>query len=92
MPTQRKSPATSAQGQEALYLKSLAERQVRVEIKLRDGERLHGWIEYFDDNMLRLTREDGPNLFVYKHHIHTISEGSKSRTNGAINNGAVKPA
>jgi host factor-I protein len=92
MPATRKSAAATETGHEALYLKSLAERQVRVEIKLRDGERLHGWIEYFDDNMLRLTREDGPNLFVYKHHIHTISEGSKSRTNGAINNGAVKPA
>jgi host factor-I protein len=62
-------------GQEALYLKSLSERQVPVHIKLRDGEVVGGWIEYFDDMMLRLTREGKPNLFIYKSQIRTITEG-----------------
>ena len=35
-------------GQEARYLKSLSERQVPVAVKLRDGEIVTGWIEYFD--------------------------------------------
>ena len=61
-------------GQEALYLKSLSERQVSVVIKLRDGEQVTGWIEYFDDMMLRLTREGKPNLFIYKSQIRTITE------------------
>lgn len=61
-------------GQEALYLKSLSERQVAVQIKLRDGEVVSGWIEYFDDMMLRLTREGKPNLFIYKSQIRTITE------------------
>jgi host factor-I protein len=65
---------TSETGQEALYLKSLSERQVAVAIKLRDGEVVSGWIEYFDDRMLRLTRENKPNLFIYKEQIRTISE------------------
>ena len=62
-------------GQEALYLKSLSDRQVTVAIKLRDGEVVIGWIEYFDDMMLRLTREGKPNLFIYKAQIRTITEG-----------------
>jgi host factor-I protein len=61
-------------GQEALYLKSLSERKVAVAIKLRDGEVVSGWIEYFDDRMVRLTRDDKPNLFIYKEQIRTISE------------------
>ena len=61
-------------GQEALYLKSLSERQVPVAIKLRDGETVSGWIEYFDDMMLRLTREGKPNLFIYKSQIRTVTE------------------
>jgi host factor-I protein len=76
----RKPPATSFTGQEGLYLKSLSERQCVVQIKLRDGERVRGWIEYFDDNMIRLTREGQPNLFIYKHHIHTITEEPRRRT------------
>ena len=63
-------------GQEALYLKSLSDRQVTVAIKLRDGESVSGWIEYFDDKMLRLTREGKPNLFIYKSQIRTLTENS----------------
>jgi host factor-I protein len=72
-----KSGAPSADtGQEALYLKSLSERQIPVSIKLRDGEIVKGWIEYFDDMMVRLTREGKPNLFIYKAQIRTIAETS----------------
>lgn len=73
-----KGPPTGETGQEALYLKSLSDRQVPVAIKLRDGEIVNGWIEYFDDMMLRLTREGKPNLFIYKAQIRTITEGGVS--------------
>lgn len=75
-----KLPPPGETGQEALYLRSLSERQVIVLIKLRDGETVRGWIEYFDDSMLRLTREGKPNLFIYKHQIRTISEVGKRRS------------
>jgi hypothetical protein len=55
-----KAPPPGETGQEALYLRSLSDRQVIVTIKLRDGETVRGWIEYFDDAMLRLTREGSP--------------------------------
>ena len=60
-------------------MRSLSERKVLVAVKLRDGESVKGWIEYFDDGMLRLTREGKPNLFIYKHQIRTITEVSKRR-------------
>ena len=69
-----KGAPTGETGQEALYLKSLSERQVAVTVKLRDGEQVSGWIEYFDDMMLRLTREGKPNLFIYKSQVRTITE------------------
>jgi host factor-I protein len=72
-----KTPPPGETGQEALYLRSLSERQVNVQVKLRDGETVRGWIEYFDDGMLRLTREGKPNLFIYKHQIQSITEVSK---------------
>jgi host factor-I protein len=72
-----KTPPPGETGQEALYLRSLSERQVNVQVKLRDGESVRGWIEYFDDGMLRLTREGKPNLFIYKHQIRTITEVGK---------------
>jgi host factor-I protein len=70
----QRTPPPGETGQEALYLRSLSERQVPVHVKLRDGETVSGWIEYFDDRMIRLTREGKPNLFIYKHQIRTITE------------------
>ena len=79
----QKSPPPGETGQEALYLRFLSEKQVTVNVKLRDGESVSGWIEYFDDRMIRLTREGKPNLFIYKHQIRTITEvarkGEESR-------------
>ena len=65
---------------EATYLASLREKQTPVTVKLLDGEILRGWIEYYDLNMVRITRENAPNLFVYKHDILYISdENGRSR-------------
>lgn len=74
-----KAPPPGDTGQEALYLRSLSERQVEVTIRLRDGEVVEGWIEYFDDAMLRLTRNGQSNLFIYKHQIRTITEAALKR-------------
>lgn len=75
----QKAPPPGETGQEALYLRSLSERQVQVHVKLRDGETVSGWIEYFDDRMIRLTREGKPNLFIYKNQIRTITEHGRDR-------------
>ena len=75
-----KTPPPGETGQEALYLRSLSDRQVPVSVKLCDGETVRGWIEYFDDGMLRLTREGKPNLFIYKHQIQTITEQGRRRS------------
>jgi host factor-I protein len=81
LPSRRRSktPPPGETGQEGLYLRSLSDRQVVVNIKLRDGETVRGWIEYFDDSMLRLTREGLPNLFIYKNQIRMISEAGRRR-------------
>ena len=95
-----KTPPPGETGQEMLYLRSLSDRQVNVAIKLRDGETVRGWIEYFDEGMLRLTREGKPNLFIYKHQICTITETGRHKAsrittksgvdeNGSAQNGVI---
>ncbi len=74
-----KTPPPEETFEEAAYLKLLGEKQKPVSIKLRDGEVVHGWIEYYDKNMVRLTRENGPNLFIFKHEIMYIAEDSGRR-------------
>ena len=41
-----------------------------------DGEIVRGWIEYYDQNMIRLTRDGQPNLFIFKHEIQYIAEAA----------------
>jgi host factor-I protein len=66
--------------EEASFLKSIGEKQKPVSVKLMDGQTVHGWIEYFDKNMVRLTREGAPNLFIFKHEIMYIAEeGGKKK-------------
>jgi host factor-I protein len=77
-----KSPPPETTNQEAEYLKELGEKQKPVSIKLMDGEIVHGWIEYYDQNMVRLTREGAPNLFIFKHDIVYIAEDTGRRATG----------
>jgi host factor-I protein len=84
-----KTPPPGETGQESLYLRSLSDRQVIVTVKLRDGETVRGWIEYFDDTMLRLTRENQPNLFIYKNQIRTISEAGRRKTVRLADSGSM---
>jgi host factor-I protein len=70
-----KTPPPEETFEEAAYLKALGEKQKQVSIKLQGGEIVRGWIEYYDRNMLRLTREGAPNLFIFKSEIMYIAEG-----------------
>jgi host factor-I protein len=74
-----KTPPPEETYEEAAYLKSLGEKQKPVVIKLTDGEQVKGWIEYYDKNMVRLTREGAPNLFIFKHQIMYIAEDQGRR-------------
>ena len=73
-PRKPKNVPPESTNEEAAYLKQLVEKQRSVTIKLINGEVLRGWIEYYDRNMLRLTREGLPNLFIYKQQIAYVEE------------------
>ena len=79
-----RTPPPEDTHQEAAYLKMLGEKQHPVSIRLVDGSVIHGWIEYYDRRMVRLTREGEPNLFIFKHEIAYIAEdiASPSRPMG----------
>ena len=43
---------------------------------MEDGEEVVGTIEYYDQSFIRLTREEEPNLFIFKHDIMYLHEES----------------
>lgn len=60
--------------EEVKYLKRLIDLHIPVRVKLSDNEEFSGFVEYFDQRFLRITREGEPNLFVFKHDIKYLVE------------------
>jgi sRNA-binding regulator protein Hfq len=74
MSTKTGTKAPEQTFEEVRYLKRLIEAKTPVRIKLSDNEEVHGQIEYFDQRFLRVTRDNLPNLFVFKHDIKYLIE------------------
>lgn len=60
--------------EEVKYLKRLIEDHVRVRVRLSDNQEVDGFVEFYDTNFIRLTRDGEPNLFLYKHDIKYLYE------------------
>ncbi len=54
---------------ESFYYKKQMDNKTPMVIVLQDGEALHGTIEWYDRNCIKLHRMEGPNLLVLKHNI-----------------------
>ena len=63
--------------EEVKYLRYLIDNGVPVCIRLGDNEEVRGTIEFFDTNLIRLTRTGSPNLFLYKHEIKYLYEAPR---------------
>jgi small nuclear ribonucleoprotein (snRNP)-like protein len=62
-------------GSESSYLKSLVDSHAKVTVVLKDGERFHGHIRYYDRYCFSIgPLVEGPKIFVRKDSISYISE------------------
>ncbi len=64
-------PPDKTHAEEYYYVKQMNARTPMV-VVLEGNEELHGWVEWYDQECIKLNREDGPNLLVYKRHIRYI--------------------
>jgi sRNA-binding regulator protein Hfq len=69
----RHAPADSTH-KETEYIDWLSKNRIPVVVKLEDNEELRGWIEYYDRDIIRLTRNDDSNLFIYKDRMKYLYE------------------
>jgi len=78
----RRQSAPETTFREAEYIDRLSKNRTPVVVKLIDGEEVRGWIEYYDKDIIRITRETQPNLFIYKNRVKYLYEdttNSKAR-------------
>ena len=69
-----KTKAPEQTFEEVKYLKRLIDDRIPVRIRLTDNQEVTGVVEFYDASFIRLTREDGPNLFLFKHDIKYLYE------------------
>jgi sRNA-binding regulator protein Hfq len=58
-----------------------------VAVVLSDGEVLHGSVEWYDRDCIKLTRTGSPNLLVYKQYIKYIYKDGEDAAQGGSSNG-----
>jgi host factor-I protein len=82
----RKKPAPPEQtyAENFYYVKQMQSR-TPVVIVLTDGEVLHGTVEWYDRDCIKLTRFGSPNLLVYKHCIRYLYKDGDEAASGGTN-------
>lgn len=66
-------PPEKTHAEEFYYQKQMTAR-TSVEVVMSDGERLRGVIEWYDKDCIKVHREDGPNLLIFKRYIKYITK------------------
>lgn len=76
----KKIPPAEQTNAENFYYQKQMQSKTPMVVVLRDGEELHGTIEWYDRNCLKLIRPNGQsNVLVYKPAVkYMFKEGEKS--------------
>jgi len=75
----KKSPPAETTHAENFYYQKQMQSKTQMVVVLRDGEEVHGMIEWYDRSCMKLNRTDGPNLMIYKPSIkYMYKEGEGS--------------
>jgi len=76
---QRRQTPTDSTRRETEYIDWLSKNRIRVVVKLVGNEEVRGWIEYYDRDIVRLTRDHDTNLFIYKERVKYLYEEPANR-------------
>lgn len=73
----RQVPPDQTNAENFYYVKQMQSKTPMV-ITLRDGEVIHGVIEWYDRSCLKVNREDEPNILLYKSNIKYMFKDEES--------------
>ena len=75
----KKTPPAETTHAENFYYQKQMQGKTHMVVVLRDGEEVHGFIEWYDRSCLKLNRLDGPNLMIYKPSIKYMYKEGEAR-------------
>jgi host factor-I protein len=78
-PAKKVAPSEQTNAENFYYQKQMQSKTPMV-VVLRDGEEVHGYIEWYDKSCIKLNRSGAPNLMIYKPAIkYMFKEGESIR-------------
>jgi len=78
-PAKKIAPSEQTNAENFYYQKQMQSKTPMV-VVLRDGEEVHGYIEWYDKSCIKLNRSGAPNLMIYKPAIkYMFKEGESIR-------------
>ena len=78
-PAKKIAPSEQTNAENFYYQKQMQSKTPMV-VVLRDGEEVHGYIEWYDKSCIKLNRSGAPNLMIYKPAIkYMFKEGEVRR-------------
>ena len=82
-PHKKPAPPEQTHAENFYWIKQMQAR-TPVVIVLTDGETLHGIVEWYDRDCIKLTRTGSPNLLIYKQFVKYIyKDGPEAALGGA---------
>ncbi len=71
-PKKKKTPPPyKTHSENFYYLKQMSNKRPVI-VTMLDGEKIEGFIDWYDELVVKIRREDKPNLLIYKHAIKYI--------------------
>ena len=82
LPSKKPAPPEITHAENFYWVKQMQSRTPMV-VVLESGEELHGCIEWYDRDCIKLTREGAPNLMLFKRFIkYVYKDGEESSQGG----------
>ena len=79
-PAKKGGAPTEQTNAENFYYQKQMQTKTPMVVVLRDGEEVHGYIEWYDKSCIKLNRTGAPNLMIYKPAIkYMFKEGENGR-------------
>ena len=73
--SRKNTPPDQTNAENFYYMKQMQSKTPMV-VVLKDGEELHGIIEWYDKCSLKLNRDGAPNLLIFKPNIKYMYKAS----------------
>jgi sRNA-binding regulator protein Hfq len=79
VPSKKPAPPEVTHAENFYWVKQMQSR-TPMTVVLESGESLHGIVEWYDRDCIKLTREGAPNLMIFKRHIRYVhKDGDESQ-------------